>query len=659
MKAEAAASYLNQTTLLRLMAVLTLVLSVHLPTLPEWAVAFVFAGLGWRLLVALRQWSLPPGWLRSVMAILVFAGIYASYGRINGQHPGTALLVIMAVLKLLEMRSRRDVMVTVFLMYFILLTHFLNSQEIWTAGYLLACVSLITALLVDVNHPGQALPLREVLTRGMRMVALSLPVMLLFFVLFPRIPGPLWGLPSDSGAALSGMSNEMAPGDISSLILSDRVAFRVRFLGEVPQPKDRYWRGPVLDHFDGRGWKPSAWSQTDRLPAFTLNEPTIRYEVTMEPHRGPWLFALDIPDMRQLPPNAVLTSEFQLIRGRDVLERELYILSSHPDHLIQPDLPILYRNINLALPQSYNPQTLALAQRLKAENPDPQALVQAVLRMFREQPFVYTLRPPVLGRNSVDDFLFKTRRGFCEHYSSAFTFLMRAAGIPARVVTGYQGGERSPIGDFHTIRDADAHAWSEIWLEGQGWIRMDPTAAVAPNRIEMGLSEAMDGDELPSFLRRDGFASLSLGLRARWEWVNSKWNRWVLAYGPDMQMEFLQQFGIRDWTGMILTLTIGTTVVLSIIGLMLLRQFTPARNHEVAVKLWQQLQKRLLRAGIAQRPSEGAGDFAERVAREAPPLGAAVARAAAAYQRLRYLEGATPALQRELAEAVKAVRTKP
>ena len=214
------------------------------------------------------------------------------------------------------------------------------------------------------------------------------------------------------------------------------------------------------------------------------------------------------------------------------------------------------------------------------------------------------------------------------------------------------------LGDFYTVRDADAHAWSEVWLKDQGWVRVDPTAAVAPNRIESGLTEARSAtDDLPDFLRRDGMALFDLGLRARWEWMNTQWNRWVLAYGPEVQMDFLQQFGIRDWTGMILALTIGTSLVLGIIGLLLLRQFAPARNPEVAVKLWTQLQKRLLRAGIAQRPSEGADTFAERVALEEPELADAVRRAAEAYQQLRYLEGATPALQEELAQAIRAIRT--
>ncbi|PPE72408.1 DUF3488 domain-containing protein [Solimonas fluminis] len=658
MKAAIPSDYLNQTSLLRLIAVLALVLVVHLPSLPAWESALVAAGLGWRLLIALRQWKLPPPWLRTCLAVLSFAGIYASYGRIHGQLPGIALLMIMSVLKLLEMRSRRDVMVTVFLMYFILLTHFLNSQEIWTAGYLLLCASAITALLIDVNHPAEALPLRNILVSGSRMVAISLPITLLFFLLFPRIPGPLWGIPSDAGAALSGMSNEMAPGDISSLIMSNRQAFSVRFFDREPPPRERYWRGPVFDSFDGRAWKASSLSLRIQTPEAELLPPAVRYEIIVEPHRGPWLFALDVPDPTTRPDKSFIASEYQLMKGRDVITRELYVLTSHPNHVLQKELPESVRRVNLSLPRGFNPRTVALAQQLQAEHAAPEAVIRAALRMFRQQPFVYTLQPPPLGRNSVDDFLFETRRGFCEHYSSAFTFLMRAAGIPARVVTGYQGGERNELGDFFRVSDADAHAWSEVWLESKGWVRVDPTAAVAPNRIELGLSEAMQASgELPGFLQRGGWNWIRDNLTAQWDWMNTQWNRWVLAYGPEVQMDLMRRIGIQDWRSMVIVLTVTASLILGIIGLLLLRQFTPARNQEVAVRLWAQLQRRLLRAGIAQRPAEGAGSFAERVALETPELGSAVRRAAGIYQQLRYLEGATPALQKELAQVIKAIRT--
>jgi transglutaminase-like putative cysteine protease len=655
-KTATAADYLHHVTLLRLIAVLALVLSAHLPSLPSWEIALVVAGLGWRLLTALRQWPLPPGWLRSTLALLLFAGIYASYGRINGQQPGTALIVAMAVLKLLEMRSRRDVMVTVFLMYFILLTHFLNSQEIWTIGYLVVCAVAITALLVDVTHRGRPLALTATLRLGGRLVASSLPLMVVFFILFPRLPGPLWGLPADAGAGLTGMSNEMAPGDIANLILSEEVVFRVRFIDRVPQPRERYWRGPVFDHFDGRAWKPSALSQSIRAPDAELRNPAITYEVMMEPHRGPWLFALDLPDPRSLPPRTFIASEYQLLQGRDQIEQQLYTLVSFPRYRLQPNLPDIRRRINLNLPREFNPRSVALARQWREQYASDDEIIRAALQMFRNEPFVYTLQPPTVGLHSVDDFLFRTRRGFCEHYSSAFTVLMRAAGIPARVVTGYQGAEHNEIGDYFVVRQSDAHAWSEVWLEEQGWVRVDPTAAVAPNRIESGLSEAMSAEDgLPDFLDRRGRGWLDVDLSARWDWLNSQWDRWILAYGPELQQEFLRHFGIKDWGGMILALTIIGTLMLSGIGLMLLREFAPARNEDVALRLWHRMQKRLRRLQLEQRPDEGPRDFVSRVAAQHPQLAGPLGRVLENYLRLRYLEDASPEAQKGLAEAIKAL----
>lgn len=658
MQERSAADYLTQTSLLRLLAVLALVLSAHLPQLPGWEIALVIAGLSWRTLAALRQWEAPRPLIRSAIAVLVFIGIYASYGRINGQQPGTALLVAMAVMKLLEMRSRRDVMVTVFLMYFILLTHFLNSQEIWTVGYLLVCSVAITALLIDVNHPGQSLPLRTVSRMGGRMVAMALPLMLVFFVLFPRIPGPLWGLPADAGAALSGMSEEMSPGDISSLILNNEVAFRVRFIDEPPPMRQRYWRGPVFDSFDGRTWRPSSVSARAQRPEAELGEPAIRYEVIMEPHRGPWLFALDLPHPAQRPDKTMLASEYQLMQSRAMSERKIYRLTSHPNYRLEPQLTPLTTRVNLSLPRDFNPRSVELARRIRAENAgNTEAIVQAVLRKFRQENFVYTLRPPTLGRDSVDDFLFVAQRGFCEHYSSAFTFLMRAAGIPARVVIGYQGGFPNEFGDYHAVRQSDAHAWSEVWIEGKGWLRIDPTAAVAQDRIELGLAEAMGNDEgLPSFLQKTGTALLQLNIQARWDWLNNQWNRWVLAYGPELQQEFLKRFGIQDWSGMIIALTVIGSLILGVVGLLLLREFAPARNEDVALRLWHRAQKKLLRAGVAQRTGEGPKDFAERVALEHPPLADPLRKVVEIYLRLRYLEEMSPDTQRELAEAIRELK---
>ncbi|MBX6421700.1 MAG: DUF3488 domain-containing transglutaminase family protein [Nevskia sp.] len=648
--------YSSQRMLLHMLAVLGVVLGPHLARLPLWEDLFVATVAGWRLLATLRGWRPLPALVRTLLAVAALAGVYASYGRFSSQVAGVALLVAMAALKLTELKARRDVMVMVLLMYFVLVTHFLFSQEIWTIAYLLGCTVLVTALLIEANHTAAALPLPVTLRRSGAMIVQSLPLMVLLFVLFPRIPGPLWGLPADSGAARSGLSDSMAPGDFDRLVESDAVAFRVRFDGPAPPMRSRYWRGPVLSHFDGRRWTVDRRPDNGAAAILKGKGSPYRYEITLEPQRRRWLFALELPDPAFLPPDARLDAEGQLVARAPVRERRAYRLVSYTDGRLQPDLPAALVRAFLQLPHGYNPRTLALARRWRAEGLDDRALIARALTMFREQDFVYTLHPPLLGRDSIDEFLFDTRKGFCEHYAAAFTVLMRAAGVPARVVTGYQGGEKNEFGDYYVVRQSDAHAWSEVWLPDSGWLRVDPTAAVAPSRIENGLGVALRGTgELPAFLDpgRRGYR-WRYELAARWDWINAQWNRWVLGYGPDLQQAFMRRLGLVDWTRMILALTFSTTAVLAGLGLLLLREYAPRPERDPALREWRRMQRRLARAGLVQRPNEGPRDFARRVAATHPEWAADLQRALELYLSQRYLQAPDAQRQRALRRAVAA-----
>ncbi|MDR3416237.1 MAG: DUF3488 and transglutaminase-like domain-containing protein [Nevskia sp.] len=651
-------AFLPRAVLLRLLAVLAVVLGPHLQRLPLWELLLVVAVGLWRLLSTFRQWRPMPRWARFGLTLGSFVGVYASFGNVAGQTAGVALLCIMASLKLTELNSRRDVMVMVLLMYFILVTHFLFSQEMWTAAHLLFCTVLITGLLVEANHADAALPLRVTLRLGARLVLHALPLMALLFVLFPRIPGPLWGLPTDAGAAQSGLSDEMAPGDIENLIESDQVAFRVQFLGPAPPADELYWRGPVLAFFSGRRWEAGTRPRDEEVPTAELNGPVYSYEMVLEPQRRRWLLALDLPGRVGLPQDAALTGDYQLVSNADVKERRLYRLSSHPHYHLQPELPEAQRKVFLQLPLASNPRARALAQQWRDQGLDDAGVVAAALQMFHGRNFYYTLHPPLLGRNSVDEFLFDTHRGFCEHYSSSFTVLMRAAGIPARVVTGYQGGHKNDIGDYYLVRQSDAHAWSEVWLGGRGWVRVDPTAAVAPQRVEKGLGEALEGTgDLPAYLDPSRATyQLRAMLEARWDWINAEWNRGVLGYGPELQQRFLNSLGLVDWSDMILALTISISLFLGLVSLMLMRQLIPRHEPDPALRLWHKAQKRLARAGLRQAPGEGPQDFAQRVARARPDLAAAVQQVCSLYLRQRYLDGPDAAAQNALSQAVAALR---
>lgn len=645
--------YLPLATLLRLLGVLVLALSPHVVRLPWWESAGIVALILWRGLAAYKQWRMPPTAVKLAITLIAFGAVIASFGRISGLNGGTGLLCAMAALKLVEFKARRDVMVMVFLMYFTLLTHFLFSQEIWTVAYLLGCVTAITALLVEVQHLG-ALPPRQTLRKGGAIVLQALPLMVLLFVLFPRIPGPLWGLPADAGAARSGLSEKMSPGDIASLIQSDEIAFRVSFRDAVPPPNVRYWRGTVLDHFDGRAWEEGIPQLlADRLPDLQVDGPAIRYQITLEPNRMRWLFALDMPDADALPPETFIAREGHLLADKPVTERRRYELTSHTRYRLSPDLGDRTRARHLRLPKDYNPRARELAERMRSASSDDEGVVRAALNMFREQDFVYTLQPPQLGTDSVDEFLFETRRGFCEHYASAFTFLMRAAGVPARVVIGYQGGEHNEIGDYYVVRQSDAHAWSEVWLGNRGWTRVDPTAAIAPERIEQNLEAALGLTErLPGHL--SARTRLRFYFEARWDWVNAKWNGLILAYGPELQQEFLSRFGLGDLRQMLLALTIGGTALLALFGLLTLRQFAPVRNDDAALREWRRLTQRLARLGHAQRPDEGPLDYAQRVGALRPDWADAIAHVARLYVRSRYLHAPDSARQDELTRAVRA-----
>ncbi|MGQ0586344.1 MAG: transglutaminase TgpA family protein [Gammaproteobacteria bacterium] len=669
-----AETYLAQSSLLRLLAVLALVVAPHLLRMPPWIGAAVVAIGAWRGLAAWRQWALPPTWLKVLMVLAAIAIHGATYGRINGQHAGTALFVVMFALKLTEMRDRRDVLVVVSMCYFMMLTHFLFSQEIWTILYLGTCAVGVTAILVEANHPGAPLPPRVTLRIGGAMVALAVPLMVALFVLFPRVPGPLWGLPADAGAARSGISDTMSPGDISSLIQSDEVAFRVVFRTPPPAPKDRYWRGPVLSYFDGRSWRAPfkgddyfrAFDPATRLNAYEtpvaeLSGPAVRYEVTLEPHRQNWLFALDLPDPGRLPQDTTLTGYYQLLSRALVKERLVYTAESRPSYMLDAAMTPQWQRSAQRLPPDRNPRAVALARQWRGEGLDDAQVVDRALRLFRTEPFFYTLEPPTLGQDSVDDFLFETRRGFCEHYSSAFTVLMRAAGIPARVVVGYKGGELNEVGGYYVVRQSDAHAWSEVWLAGRGWVRVDPTAAVAPSRVESGLSAALAPSELPGFLKRSGLSAFDYArLRAdvAWDYVNVAWDRWVLGFNQESQFELLSQIGLGEWRDMVIAMTVLVGVFMGLIGMMAMRGARPTVPHDEALRLWRRATRTLAALGLPQAPAEGPRDYAERIARMRPDLADAIGPLARAYLAARYLDDRPREATLELAAALKTLAAK-
>ncbi len=632
-----------------LLAAMALAIAPHISRLPAW-VTLLCLGVGAMRLAGVR---LPARWLLITLAVATATGIYASYHTLFGRDAGVTLLVAMLTLKLLESRTLRDSMVAIFISYFLVITHFLYSQSIPTALYLLLVVLVITATLIGLNYPGRQMEPRKQLRLAAVLLGQAAPVMLLLFLFFPRVPGPLWGLPSDAYGGMTGLSDSMAPGSISRLSQSDAVAFRVTFDGPPPKPEQRYWRGPVLDFFDGRSWSATAGLVPKPARIEAIGDP-VSYTLTLEPHNKRWLLALDLPV--KLPPASHLDARYELIADQPVRQRLRYRAVSYPDYRagLNPDALEIKRS--LRLPSFGNRKAREMANAWKRTAKDDGEIVRRALKMFRSETFFYSLTSPPLGANPVDEFLFDTRRGFCEHYAGSFVFLMRAAGVPARVVTGYQGGEFNPFGHYLIVRQFDAHAWAEVWLKNRGWVRVDPTAAVAPQRVESGLAAALPAGEAIPLLARMNSAWL-MQLQMSWDTLNNDWNQWVLGYGQERQYDLLSRLGFEmaSWkelaTG--LAASVGA-LLLAFSGFMLWRRAPVGADPASAI--YRRLCRKLARAGIVRQPSEGPMDFATRVATMRPDLATQIAEISDLYVVLRYRPDAQPGSLRRLKKQVGAFR---
>jgi transglutaminase-like putative cysteine protease len=613
-------------------------LAPHLLHLQAWVTAFVFTICAWRVIAELRDWRLPGAFLRAVIAIGVTAGVVLGYATITGLDGGTALLALMSALKLLETRAPRDHTVLIFIGWFLCLAAFLYAQDIATMLWVFPTVWLLAAALLRVSRRGTDGPkLRPFRTTG-AMLLKAAPVALVLFLFFPRLAGSFWGAPS-AERALSGLTEEMSPGDISDLTLNDVVAFRVRFNGDPPPPPLRYWRGPVLSEFDGYTWFRGDTSPLLLPPVRPLGEP-VDYTVTLEPTGQQMLFALDMVQSwtRGL---ADQVWDYGLRTRRPVHAVIQYEARSYPDYTAGIELSPALRNRNLQLPSGRNPRTLALAERMRASAASDSGYVRAVLDLFRAQEFYYTLTPPGLERDSVDDFLFNTRQGFCGHYASAFTMLMRAAGIPARVVGGYQGGDWNPLGGYLIVRQSHAHAWSEVWLPESGWRRVDPTGAIAPERIERGIEASFPNEELlPGGLMRDSDFFWQVGMA--WDNVNALWNDWVVKFDRLRQEELLMELGFddADWEDFAAALGIGLAAAMALLLAWLAFEFRPKRRDPAALS-YARFVRRLERRGIELPTGEAPRDFAKRVRRLRPDLGTESLAITELYLRLRY--GPAPA----------------
>ncbi|MFZ2389178.1 MAG: DUF3488 and transglutaminase-like domain-containing protein [Polaromonas sp.] len=602
-----------------LLAVIAWVLLPQVGRLPLWCSLGAGAVLLWRGWLALKARPLPgKAWLVLLLA-LTLAATYASHRTLLGRDAGVTLLVVLLTLKTLELRARRDAFVIFFLGFFCMLSNFFYSQSLLTAfSMVIGLLGLLTAL-VNANMPVGKPPLAQAAKTAAWMALLGAPIMLVLFLLFPRL-APLWGVPSDAMTGRSGLSASMEVGTIAKLALDDSVAMRIRFEGQAPPQRELYFRGPVLSSFDGHNWQPLRANLPSRyaLPAdLQVTGETVRYEVTLEPTSRPWLFMLEAAAQSPELPGYrnAMQADLQWLTNRPITELVRYKASSHPVFRHGPMQPVLGLQEFVDLPPGFNPRTLALAAEIRRDPRYAQAnaagLVQAVLERLRLGGYRYTLEPGVYGQHTADEFWFDRKEGFCEHIASAFVVLMRAMDIPARIVTGYQGGERNNVDGFWVIRQSDAHAWAEVWQAGQGWVRVDPTSAVAPGRTgAFQRLAAPQGVVAQAF--RNFSPTLAAQLRATWGAVNNGWNQWVLNYTQGKQLNLLKSIGFEAPSREDLsTLLIGLLVMSSLAGGAW--ALWDRAQHDPWLRLLARARKRLAQAGIESTSATSPRQLARQV----------------------------------------------
>ncbi|HWI99376.1 MAG TPA: DUF3488 and transglutaminase-like domain-containing protein [Burkholderiales bacterium] len=627
---------------------LALVVIPHATRAPWWLTLLTLCLYAWRIHYSMNAVPLPSRWLVLAVAGIAMLGVWVEYRTIFGRQPGIVLLMLFSGLKVLETRTHRDAAAAAFLGYFLIITNFLYTQSIATALGMAVALFAITATLIGFSAPNRA-PRANLRTAAL-VLAHGVPAAAALFLLFPRVQGPLWGLPQDAYSARTGLSETMAPGGISRLVLSDTIAFRAEFEGTPPASQVRYWRGPVLWDFDGRTWSAGGQSLGKFAPPGG-GSATYRYSVVLEPHNQSWLFALEVPT--SLPEDARYTADGIVLAAAPVRTRVRYEMSSAIAPRGAPEEQPAQLARALRLPTGVNPRTLALAEELRLASRGDDEIVTRAIAFLRRGRYAYTLEPPLLGQDSVDEFLFDFKAGFCEHFSSAFVFLMRAAGVPARVVTGYQGGELNPVDRIITVRQSDAHAWAEVHLRGRGWVRVDPTATAAPSRLDAGLARSIQQAEQPLLMRGD-FEWLR-SLRHQWEAAAHKWNVWVLGYNSERQRELMSYVGLRssDWRALVATLF----TVLGILTVLLLAwSLRRVARPDPVQRAWRAFCLKLAARGVERSPSEGPRDYAERAARALPSARRAILRIGELYIGLRYGRERDPRGMKDLRRLVRELR---
>ncbi|MGZ5008182.1 MAG: transglutaminase TgpA family protein [Methylobacter sp.] len=617
---------LDKNILIFLLSSVGLIVFPHIYHIPIAVFGFFCLMLGWRFI---GIWK--PNWLpgRLLVLLLLVSGIallYHQHQGLFGRDAGTNLFITALGLKLLEIRKERDLYLICYMAFIVAASQFLYEQSILMAAYILMVCCVLLATLVCINsYKARTF---AALKSAAVIVVQALPIAVALFILFPRIEAPKWILFNDRPQARTGLSDSMEPGSISDLSLSDELVFRVKFAGALPPSRQRYWRGPVLSYTDGKRWIQAAFQKP--VGRYTVTGTPYSYTLMMEPQDKNWIFALDMPAQFSAP--LALNAGYQLVTIADVNKRAEYKVTSYTDYNTGP----ISRSEYIAatqLPGEPSDKIKRLVGQLQGFDAAPDDFIKQLLNHFRTEDFHYTLTPPALEENPIENFLFKTRYGFCSHYASAFVYLMRVAHIPARVVTGYQGGELNKVGGFLEIRQADAHAWAEVWLENRGWVRVAPTAAIAPERVERNTNLGRQAGEGISVQNIPAYNWLKQA-RQLWSSVDYSWQRWVINYDNKSQAGLMSSFGIGDLKAMIYWMIAVIASITAVLCWFLL--YRKPRTADKVLLIYNRFCKKLAKHGLSKETGEGAKDFAERVKIKLPEQAGDLDRITALFIKLRY-----------------------
>ncbi len=622
--------------------------------LPIWLIPVMLISSYWRFRVLKGESAQPKLFVRLLVVALGIAGVLLSGMTLLSLDTMVSLLLLGFAFKSLEAVRQRDALVVVFIGFFLVAISFLFSQSIPAGAYgVISLIILTGALIANQQSPAQQISryaTRSSLKMASMMLFQCLPLMVLVFIFMPRF-SPLWSIPSFESHAKTGITDSMAPGDIANLSKSDELAFRASFEGRVPQSDELYWRGLVLNNFDGKSWQqlPDEYDTSELkhqlLYNMAWNDARIeiqgdpfKYEVIYEKTGQPWLFTLT--PTTKVDGKTIKFGDYRVMSRGDIQSPFMMNAVSYPDSKRDLELSDYARNLALQLPASGDEKTREFARVLRESSLSNADYVEKVLNRFTDQSYFYTLRPPLLGdKDTIDKFLFETQKGFCSHYSGSFVFMMRAAGIPARIVVGYLGGEWSPDGEYLSVRQYDAHAWAEVWLEGEGWRRVDPTSRVAPSRVEGGLEAAVEYEG--SFLEGNPFSARNFkwldGIRKKMDSIQYGWRRWILGYDSESQAGLLKSV-LDKMSSIPLAALVGALFL----GIFLLwfvmlglgrRQNYEAYEHQ----LYRKFCKRLEKHGVLREPQQTPYEFALIASKKLPSRAAAIQDFSSLYQQLCYV----------------------